>query len=51
MDNYLIWMCAVHYVMEELNFYVGNSSGKQLYDDSMKERNKTLYISVELKQE
>ena len=51
MDNYLIWICAVHYVMEELNIKVDNTSGKQLYEDSMKERNKTIYNSVELKVE
>jgi hypothetical protein len=51
MDNYLIWICAVHYVMEELNIKVDNTSGKQLYEDSMKERNKTHYNSVELKEE
>ena len=51
MDNYLIWMCAVDYMIEELNIKVDNSSGKQLYEDSMKERNKTVYNSVELKVE
>ena len=51
MDNYLIWILAVDYMIEELNINVDNSSGKQLYEDSMKERNKTLYNSVELKEE
>ena len=51
MDNYLIWISAVDYVMEELNIKSDNSSGKQLYEDSMKERNKTVYNSVELKVE
>jgi hypothetical protein len=51
MDNYLIWLLAVDYMMEELNIKVDNTSGKQLYEDSMKERNKTLYNSVELKEE
>ena len=50
MDNYLIWLLAVDYMMEELNIKVDNTSGKQLYEDSMKERNKTLYNSVELKE-
>ena len=44
-------MCAVDYMIEELNIKVDNSSGKQLYEDSMKERNKTVYNSVELKVE
>ena len=51
MDNYLICMCAVDYMIEELNIKVDNTSGKQLYEDSMKERNKTIYNSVELKVE
>ena len=51
MDNYLIWMCAVDYMIEELNIKVDTTSGKQLYEDSMKERNKTIYNSVELKVE
>ena len=48
-DNYLIWICAVDYMIEELNIKVDNSSGKQLFEDSMKERNTTLYNNVELK--
>ncbi len=51
MDNHFIWMCAVDYMIEELNIKVDNTSGKQLYEDSMKERNKTIYNSVELKVE
>ena len=51
LDNYLIWLLAVDYMMEELNIKVDNTSGKQLYEDSMKERNTTLYNSVELKEE
>ncbi len=38
-------------MIEELNIKVDNSSDKHLYEDSMKERNKTLYNSVELKEE
>ena len=48
---YLIWLRAVDYMIEELNVKFDNSSGKQLYEDSMKERNKTIYNSVELKVE
>ncbi len=29
MDNYLIWISAFDYVMEELNIKVDNTSGKQ----------------------
>ena len=47
-DNYLIWLCAVDYMMEELNLKKENS-GKNMYDDFLKERNKLIYNSVELK--
>ena len=47
-DNYLIWLCAVDYMMEELNLKKENS-GKDMYDDFLKERNKFIYNSVELK--
>jgi hypothetical protein len=50
MDNYLIWICAVDYAMEELNIKVDNTSGEQFYENSMKERNKTRYNSVELQE-
>ena len=49
MDNYLIWILAVDYIMEELNINRDNASGKQFYEDYMKERNTTLYNNVELK--
>jgi hypothetical protein len=49
MDNYLIWLCAVDYMMEELNIKTDNNFGKIMYDDFLKERNKFIYNSVELK--
>ena len=48
-DNYLIWLCAVDYMMEELNIKKDNNSGKSMYDDFLNERNKFIYNSVELK--
>ena len=48
-DNYLIWLCAVDYMMEELNIKTDNNSGKSMYDDFLKKRNKFIYNSVELK--
>jgi hypothetical protein len=48
MDNYLIWLCAVDYMMEELNIKKDNL-GKDMYDDFLNERNKFIYNSVELK--
>ena len=48
MDCYLIWMAAVDYMMEELNIKNDTDLGKSMYDDFLKERNKTVYNSVEL---
>jgi hypothetical protein len=48
MDNYFIWMSAVDYMMEELNIKKDSESGKQFYEDFLKERNKLIYNSVEL---
>ncbi len=45
-DNYLIWMAAVDYMIEELNIKVDNSSGKQLHEDYLIERNKTIYNNI-----
>jgi hypothetical protein len=36
-------------MMEELNIKTNNNSGKDMYDDFLKERKKSLYNSVELK--
>jgi hypothetical protein len=49
MDNYFIWLAAVDYMMEELNFKNDNSFGKSMLNDCLKERNKCIYNSVELK--
>ncbi len=38
-------------MIEELNIKVDNTLGKELYEDYMKETNKTVYNSVELKEE
>ena len=42
-DNYLIWLCAVDYMMEELNLKKENS-GKNMYDDFLKERNLLYFL-------
>ena len=49
MDNYFIWLCAVDYMMEELNIKNDTSSGKSMFDECLKERNTFIYNSVELK--
>ena len=47
-DSYFIWMAAVDYMMEELNIKKDTDEGKSMYDNFLKERNKTIYNSVEL---
>ena len=47
-DSYFIWMAAVDYMMEELNIKKDTDEGKSMYDNFLKERNKTVYNSVEL---
>ena len=47
-DCYFIWMSAVDYMMEELKIKKDSESGKQFYEDFLKERNKLIYNSVEL---
>ncbi len=48
-DNDLIWLCAVDYIMEELNIKTDSNYGESMYDDFLKERKKFIYNSVELK--
>jgi hypothetical protein len=43
MDNYLIWRTAVDYMIEGLNIELDITSGKQLSEDYLIERNKTLH--------
>ena len=31
-DNYLLWLCAVDYVMEEMGLKKDPDKGKELYD-------------------
>ena len=49
MDNYFLWLCAVDYMMEELNIKNDSNSGKSMFNDCLKERNTFIYNSVELK--
>jgi hypothetical protein len=50
-DNYLIWLMAVDYMMEELGIKEDKNIGKSLYEESLRERNKLIYDSVQLVQE
>jgi len=51
-DNYLIWLMAVDYMMEELGIKEDKKNvGKSLYEESLVERNKLIYDSVQLVQD
>ena len=50
-DNYLIWICAVHYVMEELDIKNDTDLGNSMYQDFLKERHNIIYNSAELNEE
>ena len=50
LDNYFLWMASVDYMMEELGIKDENENlGKSAYEHFLKERNKLIYNSVELK--
>ena len=49
MDNYLVWVCAVDYVMyDEMKIERDTEAGKELYDSFITERNNTTYNCVKL---
>ena len=50
-DNYLLWLLAVDYMMEELDIKKDLGVGKSLYEESLKERDRLIYDSVQLIQE
>ena len=50
-DNWFIWLCACDFVMEELGIKNESDLGKSLYEDFLKERQTTLYNSVQLSEE
>ena len=52
-NNYLIWLMAVDYMMEELKLKEDKNKniGEKMYEESLKERNKLIYDSVQLVQE
>ena len=49
MDNYLLWVIAVDYVMfDEMKLEKDTEAGKELYDSFINERNNTTYNCVKL---
>ena len=45
-DNYLLWLCAVDFVLEEMGLKKESDEGTQLYEKYLKERKIFLYNNV-----
>lgn len=45
-DNYLLWLCAVDYVLEEMGLKKETDEGTQLYEKYLKERKTFIYNTV-----
>ena len=50
MDNYLIWLCAVDFVLEEKGLKKDNESGVKMYEEYVKERKTFIYNSVKVEE-
>ena len=47
-DNYLLWVCACDYMMEELGIKNENNDWEEVYKKVVEERKNTLYETIEL---
>jgi len=47
-DNYLLWLCAVDYVLEEKGLKKDNEEGVKMYEEYVKQK-KNLFIFIILK--
>ena len=47
-DNYLLWLCAVDYVLEEMGLKKETDEGTQLYEKYLKERKTFIYNTVKV---
>lgn len=45
-DNFLLWLCTVDYVMDEMGLKKDSEEGQQLYEKYLKERKTFVYNSV-----
>lgn len=48
MDNYLIWLCAVDFVLEEKGLKKDNENGAKMYEEYIKQRKTFIYNSVKV---
>ena len=50
MDNYLLWLCAVDYVLEEKGLKKDNASGVKMYEEYVKQRKTFIYNTVHVEE-
>ncbi len=50
-DNYLLWLCAVDYVLEEKGLKKYNDDGVKMYEEYVKQKNIFIYNTVTIEDE
>jgi hypothetical protein len=50
-DNYLLWLCAVDYVLEEKGLKKDEDDGVKMYEEYIKERKMFIYNTVKVQNE
>ena len=50
MDNYLLWVCAVDYVLEEKGLKKENENGVKMYEEYVKQRKTFIYNTVHVEE-
>jgi hypothetical protein len=50
-DNYLLWLCAVDYVLEEKGLKKDNKDGVKMYEEYTKERKIVINNSVKVEED
>ena len=49
-DNYLLWVCAVDYVLEEKGLKKDNENGVKMYEEYVKQRKTFIYNTVHVEE-
>ena len=50
-DNYLLWLCAVDYVLEEKGLKKDNDDGVKMYEEYVKQKKIFIYNTVTIEDE
>jgi len=50
-DNYLLWLCAVDYVLEEKGLKKDNEDGVKMYEEYVKQRKIFIYNTVRVEED